>query len=65
MVAPRFQFTAVARNRLRRRVRELARRELLAHLPLVDLVIRAKPAAYAASFADLRADMTANLRRVT
>jgi ribonuclease P protein component len=65
VVVPRFQFTAVARNRLRRRIRELVRREVLARLPLVDLVIRTKPSAYAASLPGLRAEMTGSVTRIT
>ncbi|PYP17570.1 MAG: ribonuclease P protein component [Gemmatimonadetes bacterium] len=65
VVVPRFQFTAVARNRLRRRVREILRRDALASLPAVDLVVRAKRIAYAASFADLRAELTGVVRRIT
>ena len=57
IVVPRFGKTAVARNRLRRRVREILRRELFAALPAVDVVVRAKPAAYAAGFAVLRAEL--------
>ena len=57
IVVPRFQFTAVARNRLRRRVKEILRRDALPTLPAVDLVVRAKRAAYAASFATLRAEL--------
>jgi len=64
-VVPRFQFTAVARNRLRRRLRELVRREALAGLPSVDLVIRTKPSAYAASFPGLRAELAGNVTRIT
>lgn len=55
---PRYQSSAVARNRLRRRLKEILRRELLRRLPSIDLVIRAKRSAYAASFADLRAELT-------
>jgi ribonuclease P protein component len=47
----------VARNRLRRRVREILRRELFSALPAVDVVVRAKPAAYTAGFAVLRAEL--------
>jgi ribonuclease P protein component len=65
VVVPRFQFTAVARNRLRRRLSELVRREFLAQLPLVDLVIRTKASAYALSFSALRAEVAGNVRRIT
>jgi len=57
IVVPRFQFTAVARNRLRRRVKEILRRDALPTLPAVDVVVRAKRVAYAASFATLRAEL--------
>jgi ribonuclease P protein component len=65
VVVPRFQFTAVARNRLRRRVKEILRRDALAALPAVDLVVRAKRTAYGASFAVLRADVMDLVSRVT
>lgn len=57
IVVPRFGETAVARNRLRRRVREILRREFGGALPAVDFVVRAKPAAYTAGFAVLRAEL--------
>jgi ribonuclease P protein component len=49
--------TAVARNRLRRRLREIARRRLLPSLLPIDLVIRTKPDAYRASFDELAAEL--------
>lgn len=58
IVVPLFGLTAVARNRLRRRVREILRRGLLGNLPPVDLVVRAKRGAYAAQFAALHAELT-------
>jgi len=54
----------VARNRLRRRLREVLRRGPLLTLPPVDLVVRAKRTAYAASFAVLRAELTEAARRI-
>jgi ribonuclease P protein component len=57
IVVPRYQFTAVARNRLRRRLREILRRGVLATLPAVDVVVRAKRAAYGAPFAVLRDEL--------
>lgn len=65
VVVPRFQHTAVDRNRLRRRLRELLRRGPLATLPRVDLVLRARRPAYDASFAELRAELTACVREIT
>ena len=64
VVVPRFQFTAVARNRLRRRLREVLRREAIARLPPVDLVVRTKRAAYAAPAPVLRAELTDGVRHI-
>ena len=63
-VVPRFQFTAVARNRLRRRLREVLRREAIATLPSVDLVVRTKRAAYSAPPLALRAELMDSVRRI-
>ena len=57
IVVPRYQFTAVARNRLRRRLREILRRGVLTTMPAVDFVIRAKRSAYGAPFAVLRTEL--------
>jgi len=54
----------VARNQLRRRVREILRRDVLPRLPTVDLVVRAKRSAYAAPFTALRAELTAATARI-
>lgn len=60
LVVPRHQHSAVDRNRLKRRLRELARLELLPSLHTaasVDVAIRARREAYDASFDALRADV--------
>jgi ribonuclease P protein component len=57
LIVPKFRSSAVARNRLRRRLREIWRRELQAHQPAWDLVIRARREAYGAPFDRLRADL--------
>lgn len=57
LIVPKFQSTAVARNRLRRRLRELWRREVQRDQPAWDVIVRAKREAYGASFADLRAEL--------
>lgn len=60
IIVPRFRQTAVARNRLKRRLRELARREwpaTLAHCTPLDVVVRAAPSAYTADFARLASEM--------
>jgi ribonuclease P protein component len=59
---PRYKHSAVDRNRLKRRLRELVRRRLLAalaELPAVDLVIRASPTAYQTPFGALAAEIEA------
>jgi ribonuclease P protein component len=57
LIVPKFQASAVARNRLRRRLRELWRRDIQAHQPPGDIVIRARREAYAASFDALRSQL--------
>jgi ribonuclease P protein component len=57
LIVPRYGHTAVARNRLRRRLRELARRRVLRALPPLDLVLRPRVAAYVATPDELAADL--------
>ncbi|MFI5228244.1 MAG: ribonuclease P protein component [Gemmatimonadales bacterium] len=60
IVVPKHQHSVVDRNRLKRRLRELARTELLpriADAASVDVVIRARHEAYGAAFAALGADV--------
>ena len=57
LIVPKFQSTAVARNRLRRRLREVWRRELKQGLPSWDVVIRARREAYGAAFAALSSEL--------
>ena len=54
MIVPRYGHTAVDRNKVKRRLRDLARTELLPSLGAMDVVIRAAPSAYAASYDTLR-----------
>ena len=67
MVVPKYKRTGVERNRLKRRLREIARTRLLpalgASVP-VDVVIRALPEAYAASFDQLRDEAARSVERV-
>jgi ribonuclease P protein component len=68
IIVPRHQQTAVDRNRLKRRLRELARTRLLPALragAAMDMAIRAKREAYAARMEALAADITAVVRRVS
>jgi ribonuclease P protein component len=65
IIVPRHSQSAVARNRLRRRLREILRRDALSRLPAIDVVVRARRGAYAAPFAVLRAELTDALGRVS
>jgi ribonuclease P protein component len=57
LVVPRFKHSAVARNQLKRRLRELARLEMLPTEVIGDVVIRIRPDAYEASFDVLAIDI--------
>lgn len=57
LLVPRLGQTAVARNRLRRRLKELWRKELQHSLPTVDVLFRARKESYGASMGQLRADL--------
>ena len=57
LIVPKFQSTVVARNRLRRRLKELWRRELMGMVPAWDVVIRARKEAYGARFGALRDEL--------
>ena len=62
LIVARHQSTAVARNRLRRRLREIWRREVRAvppALPAWDVIVRARREAYAATFEQLRTELRA------
>jgi ribonuclease P protein component len=60
IIVPRHKQTAVARNRVKRWLRETVRTALLPALtvlPPMDVVVRATPDAYAADLATLVADL--------
>ena len=57
LIVPKFQSSAVARNRLRRRLREVWRRELKQGLPSWDVVIRARREAYSVQFPALSSQL--------
>jgi ribonuclease P protein component len=57
LIVPRFQSTAVARNRVRRRLEEIWRREIRHTQGERDLLIRARKDAYGARFSELRAEL--------
>ncbi len=68
VVTPRHGRGAVARNRLRRRLTEISRLDLLPALEGrrldMDLILRAKPRAYDASYMRLRATLIDALESV-
>lgn len=57
LIVPKFQSTAVARNRLRRRLLEVWRRSVMSRQGPRDLLIRARREAYKASFAELQTEV--------
>jgi ribonuclease P protein component len=65
IVVPRFQRTIVERNRLRRRLRELVRLQLLPELAPQDVLVRANPSAYDLAFDALRTEILAVARKLS
>jgi ribonuclease P protein component len=67
LVVPRFGGRAVDRNRLKRRLREIVRLEVLPRLNRLetghDVLIRARRGAYGATWAELRAEVVQWLER--
>lgn len=63
-VVPKHGKSSVERNRLKRRLRELARTVLLPQLAPVDVVIHARPSAYRLRFDEL-ADLAAAIEQQT
>jgi ribonuclease P protein component len=59
IVVPKFGFTAVRRNQLKRRLKELSRALILPQAQSCDLLVRARRDAYAATFDELRDDVHA------
>jgi len=57
LIVPRFRHSAVARNRVKRRLRELSRTRILPADVAADVVIRIRPEAYQARFASLATDI--------
>lgn len=54
VIVPKYSHNSVERNLVKRRLREIVRQDMLPLLSSVDVVVRALPSAYRASFADLR-----------
>jgi ribonuclease P protein component len=57
LIVPKFQSNAVARNRLRRQLKEIWRRGGLPHLGPIDIVVRTRSATYTAPSSDLKAEV--------
>lgn len=57
LIVPKFQSTAVARNRLRRRLLEVWRRQVMQRQGPRDLLIRARREAYKATFAEIQLEV--------
>ena len=63
-VVPKYKHSGVDRNRLKRRLRELIRVDVLPALAPMDLVFRVLPVAYARNFETLRAEVLQAVRRI-
>lgn len=61
---PRHGNTAVNRNRLKRRLREIIRSDLLPTNMALDIIVKTAPTAYAAPFDALRAEMHGVIARL-
>jgi ribonuclease P protein component len=64
-VVPKFNHTAVQRNQLKRRLRELTRLRLLRAIPPMDLVIRTRRETYDVEFSDLAREIDDIRNRVS
>jgi ribonuclease P protein component len=66
LIVPRYKHSAVDRNRLKRRLREIVRTGVLPRLGTqpVDVVVRALPHAYEAPFETLRDQLTRTVGKV-
>ena len=64
MIVPRYSHSAVERNLVKRRLRELIRTEMLPSMAALDVVIRAAPSAYGADYETLRAGVRQAIERM-
>ena len=62
VVVPKYRRNIVDRNRVKRRLRELARIRILPLVGSIDVLLRAKPEAYGASFDQLSTEVDAVAR---
>ena len=62
-VVPKHGHSIVERNQLKRRLREIVRLNILKRIPSVDMIVRARPEAYSASFASLERELDSGRER--
>jgi ribonuclease P protein component len=63
-IVPKHKQSSVARNRLKRRLREIVRVDVLPVMTAIDLVVRARPEAYRAEVVALRAELARGASRL-
>lgn len=66
-IVPKHGRSIVERNRLKRRLREIVRQNILQRIPSVDMIVRTRPEAYSATFDALKRELLlgeAQIRRV-
>jgi ribonuclease P protein component len=54
----------VERNQLKRRLREIVRLNILKRIDSVDMIVRARPEAYSATFASLEGELITGRERI-
>lgn len=64
VIVPRYSHSAVERNLVKRRLRELIRTEVLPSMAELDVVVRAAPSAYKADFETLRGALRKAIERM-
>jgi len=66
IIVPKHRRSIVERNRLKRRLREIVRCEILPLVPALagDVVVRAGPRAYEATFEMLRTELSAGVQQI-
>lgn len=56
-IVPKHGRSIVERNQLKRRLREIVRLNILKRIDSVDMIVRARPEAYSATFASLEREL--------
>jgi ribonuclease P protein component len=57
LIVPKLRHNGVERNRLRRRLKEVWRRDVARQLPAWDVVVRARQESYGLTFESMRAEL--------